>query len=122
MFFTTQNFELYKSLIKGRNNIYAVRWERNGKSGYMPAYDLEWSDYEKHKLLGGTLFQYIGRIQGSEKPLFQEKIWYDRKRLFHSNRCKSSDKDAMEALQERESTSLLAKKKALLASCNDFVT
>jgi hypothetical protein len=44
-----QNIELYKSLFRGRADIYAVRWERDGKSGYMPAYDVDWSNYEKHK-------------------------------------------------------------------------
>jgi hypothetical protein len=53
-----QNIELYKSLFKGRNDIYAVRRERDGKSGYMPAYDIDWSNYEKHKLQGGTFSNY----------------------------------------------------------------
>lgn len=58
MFITNQNIELYKSLFRGRDDIYAVRWERDGKSGYMPAYDVDWSNYEKHKLHGGTFSNY----------------------------------------------------------------
>ena len=53
-----QNIELYKSLFRGRDDIYAVRWERDGKSGYMPAYEVDWSNYEKHKLQGGTFANY----------------------------------------------------------------
>lgn len=55
---TKQNIKLYKSLFRGRDDIYAVRWERDGKSGYMPAYEVDWSNYEKHKLQGGTFGNY----------------------------------------------------------------
>jgi len=58
MAFTLQNIELYKSLFRGRDDIYAVPWERDGKSGYMPAYDVDWTNYEKHKLQGGTFSNY----------------------------------------------------------------
>lgn len=46
--------QLFQSLFKGREDIYARRWERDGKSGYMPAYEVNWDEYEKHKALGGT--------------------------------------------------------------------
>ena len=52
------NIELIKSLFRGRGDIYAVRWEKDGKSGYMPAYDVDWSNYEKHKLQEGTFSNY----------------------------------------------------------------
>jgi len=58
MSITNQDIELYKSLFRGREDIYAVRWERDGKSGYMPAYEVDWSNYEKHKLQGGTFSNY----------------------------------------------------------------
>jgi len=38
--------DLFASLFKGRNDIYAVRWEKNKHSGYMPAYNVDWSDYK----------------------------------------------------------------------------
>ena len=46
--------ELFQSLFKGREDIYAKRWERKDQSGYMPAYDVDWEAYEKHKAQGGT--------------------------------------------------------------------
>ncbi len=55
---TKQNIELYKSLFRGREDIYAVRWERDGKSGYMPAYEVDWTNYEKHKAQGGNFGNY----------------------------------------------------------------
>jgi len=29
---------LYKSLFKGRQDVFALRWEKGAKSSYMPAY------------------------------------------------------------------------------------
>jgi len=53
-----QNIERYKSLFRGRTDIYAVRWEKDGRSGYIPAYKVDWSDYNKHKAQGGTFKDY----------------------------------------------------------------
>jgi superfamily II DNA or RNA helicase len=33
---------LFRSLFRGREDVYAVRWERNGKSGYSPACVMDW--------------------------------------------------------------------------------
>lgn len=52
------NINLYKSLFRGRTDIYAVRWEKDGRSGYMPAYKVDWTDYNKHKAQGGTFKEY----------------------------------------------------------------
>jgi len=30
--------QLFKSFFKGREDVFAVRWEKETKSGYMPAY------------------------------------------------------------------------------------
>jgi superfamily II DNA or RNA helicase len=54
----TENISLYKSLFKGRTDIYAVRWQKNERNGYMPAYKVDWSDYNKHKAQGGTFKDY----------------------------------------------------------------
>lgn len=51
---STKQIELFQSLFKGREDVYARRWEKGDRSGYMPAYDVNWDQYEKHKALGGT--------------------------------------------------------------------
>jgi hypothetical protein len=38
-----EHIELLESLFRGRQDVYAVRWEKEGKSGYMPAYKVDWS-------------------------------------------------------------------------------
>jgi hypothetical protein len=48
------HIELFQSLFKSRQDIYARRWENEGRSGYIPAYNVEWEKYKKHKALGGT--------------------------------------------------------------------
>ncbi len=55
---TAINIELYRSLFRGRTDIYAVRWEKDGRSGYMPAYKVDWTDYNKYKAQGGTFKNY----------------------------------------------------------------
>ena len=52
------NIDLYKSLFRGREDVYAVRWEKDGRSGYMPAYKVDWDDYNRYKSNGGTFANY----------------------------------------------------------------
>jgi superfamily II DNA or RNA helicase len=51
---SSKQVELFHSLFKGREDVYARRWEKGNRSGYMPAYNVDWDRYEKHKALGGT--------------------------------------------------------------------
>lgn len=60
MFFQGQ-ISLYKNLFKGREDVFAVRWEKNEKNGYMPAYDLNWNEFAKHKANGGTLKDFANK-------------------------------------------------------------
>jgi len=53
-----KKIELFLTLFKGRNDIYAKRWEKGSRTGYMPAYQVDWSDYNKHKASGGTFGNY----------------------------------------------------------------
>ncbi|WP_372635712.1 DEAD/DEAH box helicase family protein [Fodinibius sp.] len=49
-----QHINLFQSLFKGREDVYALRWKNEDWDGYMPAYNVDWDKYEKHKALGGT--------------------------------------------------------------------
>lgn len=49
---------IYRSLFRGRSDTYAVRWEKKGSSGYMPAWDVDWGNYQAHKAKGGTFQDY----------------------------------------------------------------
>ncbi len=53
------HIELYKSLFRGRNDLYAIKWEKIG--GYMPAYKVDWSNYQKQKAQGGTFKNYADK-------------------------------------------------------------
>jgi superfamily II DNA or RNA helicase len=44
----------YKSLFKGRADVFALRWEKSGKSSYMPAYSFDPHRYRQHQIKGGT--------------------------------------------------------------------
>jgi superfamily II DNA or RNA helicase len=49
---------LFTSLFHARQDVYAIRWEKDGKSGYMPACKLDWEDYRKFKASGGLYKDY----------------------------------------------------------------
>ncbi|MBI5421318.1 MAG: DEAD/DEAH box helicase family protein [Parcubacteria group bacterium] len=50
-----QQFGLFMSLFRGRTDVYARRWEKEGKSGYSPAYDFDWDEFMAHKRRGGSM-------------------------------------------------------------------
>ena len=52
------NIQLFKSVFTGREDIFAVRWEKGSKSGYMPAYFYDPYRYRAHKMSGGTFQNY----------------------------------------------------------------
>jgi hypothetical protein len=53
-----KQLELFKSLFKGRSDIFATRWEKDGKSGYMPVYSFDPYRFMAHKRNGGTFQNY----------------------------------------------------------------
>lgn len=53
-----ENIQLFKSLFKCREDVFAIRWEKGNKSGYMPAYYFDPYMYRAHKISGGTFQNY----------------------------------------------------------------
>jgi len=51
---TQKHIDLFRSVFRGREDVYAFRWEKDGENGYMPAYDLDWDEYKRHKAQGGS--------------------------------------------------------------------
>jgi superfamily II DNA or RNA helicase len=49
---------LLRSLFKGREDVFALRWEKSNKSGYMPAISYDPYMYRLHKQKGGTFKDY----------------------------------------------------------------
>ena len=47
--------ELYRSLFRGRDDVYAKRWEKSGSAGYSPAYIFDWEEFNAHRAKGGTM-------------------------------------------------------------------
>jgi len=45
---------LYRALFKGREDVFALRWQKSGKSSYMPAYSFDPHRYRQHQMKGGT--------------------------------------------------------------------
>lgn len=55
------NIQLFKSVFTGREDVFAVRWEKGSKSGYMPAYFYDPYRYRVHKMNGGTFQNYLDK-------------------------------------------------------------
>jgi hypothetical protein len=66
-----QNLKIFKSLFKGREDVFAIRWEKNGKSSYIPAYTLNWDEFKLHKAKGGTLKDFQNKEYA---PLTDERL------------------------------------------------
>lgn len=49
---------LIRALFRGREDVFALRWEKAGKSGYMPAHQFDLYHYREHKRKGGTWANY----------------------------------------------------------------
>lgn len=54
----SNQIQLFKSVFKGREDVFAIRWEKGNKSGYMPAYFYDPYMYKAHKMKGGTFQNY----------------------------------------------------------------
>lgn len=62
MFSVSQNnIQLFKSLFTGREDVFAIRWEKGNKNGYMPAYFYDPYHYRAHKMKGGTFQNYTNK-------------------------------------------------------------
>jgi len=58
--------KLYRSLFRGRDDIFAKRWEKRigaeAKSGYSPAYSFSWDEFNTHRAQGGTMKNFENKV------------------------------------------------------------
>lgn len=54
----SRQIQIFKSVFKGRDDVFAIRWEKQNKSGYMPAYTFDPYLYRAYKMSGGTFQNY----------------------------------------------------------------
>ena len=57
----SNQIQLFKSVFKGREDVFAVLWEKGNKSGYMPASFYDPYMYRAHKMKGGTFQNYTDK-------------------------------------------------------------
>ena len=67
----TDQVKLFRSVFRGREDVFAIRWERGSKSGYMPAYHYDPYMFRLHKNKGGSFQNYSDK---SLLPLSNEQI------------------------------------------------
>ena len=61
LYISEEQLNFYMSLFRGRNDIYAKRWEKHGRSGYAPAYRFDWNEYLNHKAKGGNFQSFSNK-------------------------------------------------------------
>lgn len=52
---TAEQINLFVSLFRGRPDAFARYWEKDGRSGYSPAYSFDWNEFMAHKQAGGSM-------------------------------------------------------------------
>lgn len=57
----TNKLQLIKSVFKSREDVFAIRWEKGSKSGYIPAYSFDPYLFRQHKMKGGTFQNFADK-------------------------------------------------------------
>ncbi len=57
------HIELIQQLFRCRKDVFAIRWEKGSKKGYMPAYSYDPYVYKQHKIGGGTLANFNDKVR-----------------------------------------------------------
>ena len=57
-FSTFEKIKLFRTLFKGREDVFAIYWEKGKKKGYLPAYQYDPYMYRLHVYKGGTFNDY----------------------------------------------------------------
>ena len=66
-----EQVKLFRSVFRGREDVFAIRWEKGRKSGYMPAYHYDPYMFQLHKNKGGSFQDYSDKTL---LPLSDEQI------------------------------------------------
>ena len=53
-----QKLDIFKSLFKGRDEVFATYWEKDGKKGHAPKYSYDPYLFRAYKRNGGTFQNY----------------------------------------------------------------
>lgn len=66
-----EQINLFRSIFKGREDVFAKRWEKGSKKGYMPAYLYDPYRYKAHQMRGGSFKDFTEK---SYLPLNNNQI------------------------------------------------
>ncbi len=65
----SDKIKVYRSLFRGREDVFARRWDKNGS--YFPDYSFDWNEFNAHKASGGTIKDFKNK---KPTPLTDEII------------------------------------------------
>ncbi|MHB8280575.1 MAG: TOTE conflict system archaeo-eukaryotic primase domain-containing protein [Candidatus Humimicrobiaceae bacterium] len=53
--------DIFSMVFKGRTDVYAKKWEKNGKTGFSPSYSFNWDEFMDHKTKGGNIGNFTNK-------------------------------------------------------------
>lgn len=76
-FISKEKIKLYRSLFLWREDIYAIRWEKNWNSGYMPAYDFDWNEFSAHRAKWWNISNFENKtlLALTDKAIYSHLLW-----------------------------------------------
>ena len=74
---TSEKISLYRWFFRGRQDIYARRWEKWERSGYTPAYSFDRDEFNAHRATWWTLktFEHKTLIPLDDKVVYSHLAW-----------------------------------------------
>jgi superfamily II DNA or RNA helicase len=58
---TVEQFHAYMALFRSRSDVYARYWRKGTASGYSPAYNFNWQEFNAHRMRGGSLKDFANK-------------------------------------------------------------
>ncbi len=80
MSISSQQLELYLQFFRGRKDIYALKWEKGSKSGWSPAYQFDWNEFNAFRAKGGTIKDFENKeLIRLNRDVIQKHLEGDKK-------------------------------------------
>lgn len=76
-YISQEQIKLYRSLFLWREDIYAIRWEKNEKNWYMPAYEFDWDEFSAHRAQWWNISNFENKtlLALTDRVLYSHLLW-----------------------------------------------
>lgn len=75
-----EQIELYLQFFRGRKDIYALKWEKGNKSGWSPAHQFDWNEFNAFRAKGGSIKDFENKeLIPLNRDVIQKHLEGDKK-------------------------------------------